>query len=65
MDLSYATIHVFGGEHKRIYRDVKLAYIISDEENPTNHPIFALDIDLGSSILQLTDAPQPPIEIKK
>jgi hypothetical protein len=65
MDLSYATILVFGGEHRRLYREAQLAYIISDEENPTNHPIFALDTDLGSSILQLIDAPQPPIEIRK
>jgi hypothetical protein len=42
-----------------------LAYIISDEENPTNHPIFSLGIDLGCSLLQLNDAPEPPLEIKK
>ena len=57
MDLSYATIPVFGGEHRRIYREAQLAYIIIDEENPTNHPIFVVDTDLGSSILQLIDAP--------
>jgi ribonuclease HI len=65
MDLSYATIPVFGGEHRRLYREAQLSYIISDEANPTNHPIFALDTNLGSIILQLTDAPQPPIEIRK
>ena len=62
MDLTYATIPMFGGEHRRIYREAQLSYIISDEENPTNHPIFALDTNLGSIILQLTDAPQPPLE---
>jgi hypothetical protein len=41
-----------------------LAYIISDEANPTNHPTFDLDTDLGSSLLQLTDASEPPLEIK-
>jgi ribonuclease HI len=64
MDISYATILVFGGEHRRIYRETQLAYIISDEENPANHPIFAVDIDLGTNMLWLTDAPQTPIEIK-
>jgi hypothetical protein len=49
MDLTYATIPVFGGEHRRLYREAQLAYIVSDEANPTNHPIFALDTDLGSS----------------
>jgi hypothetical protein len=41
-----------------------LAYIISDEEDPTNHHIFPLDTDLGSILLQLIDAPKPPPEIK-
>ena len=65
MDLTYATIHVFGGEHRILYRESQLAYIISDETNPTNHPIFSLDTDLGSNILQLTNAPEPPLEIRK
>jgi ribonuclease HI len=65
MDLTYATIPVFGGEHRRIYREAQLAYIISDEANPTNHPIFALDTDLGSSLQQLTHAPKPPLELIK
>jgi hypothetical protein len=51
MDLSYATIPFLGGEHRRLYREAQLAYIISDEENPTNHLVFAFDTYLGSSIL--------------
>jgi ribonuclease HI len=65
MDLTYATIPVFGGEHRRLYREAPLAYIVSDEANPTNHPIFALDTDLGSSLLQLIDAPETPFQIRK
>jgi hypothetical protein len=65
MDLTYATIPVFGGEHRRLYREAQLAYIINDEANPTNHPIFALDTDLGSSLLQLTHAPEPPLKLRK
>jgi hypothetical protein len=65
MDLSYATITIFGGEHRRLYREAQLAYIISDEENLTNHPVFAFDIDLGSSVLQLTDTPKDPLEFRK
>jgi ribonuclease HI len=65
MDLSYATIPMFGGEHRRLYREAQLAYIISDEENPTNHPIFVVDTDLETSMLQLTDDPKTPIEIIK
>jgi hypothetical protein len=65
MDLTYVTIPVFGGEHSRLYREAQLAYIISDEVNPTNHPIFALDTNLGSSVLQLTYAPEPPLKLRK
>jgi hypothetical protein len=65
MDLTYATIPVFGGEHRRLYREAQLAYIISDEANPTNHPIYALDTDLGSSLLQLTHTPEAPLKIRK
>jgi hypothetical protein len=65
MDLTYATIPVFGGEYRRLYREAQLAYIVSDEENPTNHPIYALDTDLGSSLLQLTVESDPPLQIRK
>jgi ribonuclease HI len=65
IDLTYATIPVFGGEHIILYREAQLAYIISDEEDPTNHPIFALDTELESSLFQLTGAPEPPLEIRK
>jgi len=65
MYLTYATISVFGGEHRRLYREAQLAYIVSDEANPTNHPIYALDTDLGSSLLQVTDEPETPLQIRK
>jgi ribonuclease HI len=65
MDLTYATIPVFGGEHRRLYREAQLAYIISDEADPTNHPIFSFDMYLGSSLLHLTNALEPPLEIRK
>jgi hypothetical protein len=65
MDLTYATISIFGGEHRRLYREVELVYIVSDEAYPTNHPIYALDTDLGSSSLHLTDAHEVPLEFKK
>jgi hypothetical protein len=65
MDLTYATIPVFVGEHRRLYREAQLAYIVSDEADPTNHPIFALDTDLGSSLLQITETPETPFQIRK
>jgi ribonuclease HI len=64
MDLSYDTIPVFGGEHRRLYREEQLAYIRSDEGNTANHLIYVVGTDLGSSILQLADFPQSPLEIR-
>jgi len=55
MDLSYSTIHVFGGEHRRLYREVRLAYPVSDHENPNNHPIYAIEDEFGSSIFHISD----------
>jgi ribonuclease HI len=55
MDLSYATIPVFGGEHRRLYREVRLAYLVSDHENPSNHPIYVVEDELGSSIFHIGD----------
>jgi hypothetical protein len=55
MDLNYATIPVFGGEHRRMYKEVRLAYLVSDHENPSNHPIYVVEDELGSSIFHIGD----------
>ena len=49
MDMLYATIPVFG-EQRRLYRENRLAYIISSGDNPENYPIYVVDTNLGSSI---------------
>ena len=56
MDLTYATIPMFGGETKRLYRENQLSYIIGNEQNSINHPIYAVDTDLGACILQIDDS---------
>jgi hypothetical protein len=48
-----------------LYREAQLAYIVSVEADPTNYPIFALDTDVGFSLLQLTDTPEAPFQIRK
>jgi ribonuclease HI len=65
MDLSYATIPVFGGELKRLYRENQLAYIISDAKNSVDHPIYAVDTDFGSCILQIDDSQSTPMQLVK
>ena len=50
MDLSHATISIFG-EKRRLYRYNHLAYMIGNRENPENHPIYSIDIDMGSFMI--------------
>jgi hypothetical protein len=49
MDMSYATIPVFGHD-RRLYREVLLKYMVSSKTQPNNHPIYAIDTEVGSSI---------------
>ena len=49
MDLSYATIPVFR-EHRRLYREVRLAYMVSNKDKSVNYPIYYVETELGSSI---------------
>ena len=49
MDLSYATIPVFG-EQRRLYKEVRLAYMASNKDKSINYPIYSMEIELGSSV---------------
>ena len=55
MDMSYATIPIFGGDYRRLYREGQLAYLISDHQNPNNHPIYAVEKDMESCVLHIND----------
>ena len=55
MDLTYATIPIFWGENRRLYRELQHAYIVIDDKNPTNHPLYAVQEDLGSCMLHFSD----------
>jgi hypothetical protein len=55
IDLTYSIILVSLGEHRRIYREVILAYIINGHHNPINHPFYVLYDDIVSSIGHLND----------
>ena len=56
---------MFGGETKRKYRENKLAYIISKESHLVNHPIYAVDTDFGSCILQIDDNQKTSVQLTK
>jgi hypothetical protein len=47
MDLTYATILVFGGEQRILYREAQLAYIVSDEQTLPITPSLHLTLTWG------------------
>ena len=49
MDMSYTTIVIFG-EQRRLYRENRLAYMISSPKYPENHPIYSVETNLGYAI---------------
>jgi hypothetical protein len=55
LDMAYATIPIFGGQFTRLYRETRLAYIVSDPQNQNNYPFYISDQDLGNSILSIDD----------
>ena len=55
-DVSYATVLVFGGESRRLYKEAQLAYIIGDDKNPFSHTLYAVDTDFGACILQIEES---------
>jgi hypothetical protein len=58
MDFSYATIPVFVVQ-MRLYRESRLKYMISSKECPKNHPIYAVDIEMGSTIFYKSEYTDP------
>ena len=58
MDMTNATIPFFGGETKRLYRETKLAYIVSDPNHPNNCLVYSKDQYLGYFILSVNDEPR-------
>jgi hypothetical protein len=49
MDMAYAIIPIFGPD-KRLYREVLLNYMVSKKSQLDNHPIYFVEIEIGSSI---------------
>jgi hypothetical protein len=49
MDMSYATIPVFGKE-RRLDREVLLKYMVSRKIKSNNHPIYSIYTEVGYSI---------------
>jgi hypothetical protein len=50
LDMSYATISVFG-QPKKLYRETLMKYVVSSQEKPQNFPIYSVHSDMDSFIL--------------
>jgi hypothetical protein len=53
--MTYTTIPMFVGQLTRLYREIRLAYTVSDPQNPNNYPVYIADQDLGNCILSFDD----------
>jgi len=47
MDMSFATIPVYGGEHLRLYTEVRFLHTVCRYDQAKNHPIYAIDQYFG------------------
>jgi ribonuclease HI len=55
LDMTYATILVFGGQLTRLYKETRLAYTVRNPQNPNNFPVYIADQDIGNCILSFDD----------
>ena len=54
LDMSYATISVFG-QPKKMYRETFMKYMVSSQNRPQNYPIYSMHSDVDSFIMFNTD----------
>lgn len=50
MDMTYATIPVFG-QQRRLYRETLMKYMVSSQDKPHNYPLYSIHSGLDSFIL--------------
>eukprot|EP01018_Ginkgo_biloba_P034759 Gb_09446 [translate_table: standard] len=64
LDMTYATVPFFGGETRRLYRETKFTYALSNSKNPKNFHVYTEDDGMGCCILSIhsEDDHVPPLE---
>ena len=62
LDMSYATISVFG-QPKRLYQETLMKYVVNSQEKPQNFPIYSMHSDMDSFILYNAEI-CPPTDVK-
>ena len=64
MDMSYATILVYGGEQHRLYKEVRFVHTVCKTDQPKNHPIYAIDQDFGCFQLSSNQIHESQVKIE-
>lgn len=54
MDMTYATIPVFG-QLRRLYRETLMKYVISSQDKPNNYPLYYAHSYMDSFVLYNDD----------
>jgi len=62
LDMSYATISVFG-QPKKLHQETLMKYVLSSQEKPQNFPIYSMHSDMDSFILYNAEI-DPPTDVK-
>ena len=52
MDLTYATIPVFGGQERRLYRETRFVKMVTKAENYVNSPVYSNEGDFSCMMLE-------------
>jgi hypothetical protein len=55
LDMNYTTIPIFGGKFTCMYRETRLAFMVSDPLNSNNYPVYIAGQDLENCILSIDD----------
>lgn len=64
MDMSYATIPAYGGEHLRLYREVIFMNTICRSDECRNHPIYVVYQDFECFELSLNNSQNTQLTIE-
>ena len=51
MDMKYETIPLFVGETRRLHREERYAYVLSEGSSHINYPIYIVEDAMGSCML--------------
>ena len=64
MDMSFSTIHVYGGQSLRLYREVRFINTVCNDNKARNYPISAVDQEFSCFQLSLDTSQNSQLKIE-